>query len=163
MTQPSPLHLAGLTVAAPPDMVVEQAMVALRGAAPTGGDPRLLQKQTAIRTSLIAHRRDVGKDASLEVLAGEVTAELVSSIGGLSGLATEAFDFQDGALGLMVSFDFAAAEVGTARQFHALRKDGTVLTTLTLTLDKLQLTDDGKRRWLAVLASASPLNPVGAL
>jgi hypothetical protein len=86
----------------------------------------------------------------------------VSSVGGLSGLVTEAFDYADGAIGFLVSFDVAAAEVGTARQFHALRKDDTVLTTLTLTLDKLQLTDDGKRRWFDVLASATPSSAVTA-
>jgi hypothetical protein len=34
---------------------------------------------------------------------------------------------------------------------------------LTLTLDKLQLTDDGKRRWFDVLASATPTAEAGAL
>jgi hypothetical protein len=157
------MHHAGLSLTAPPDMVIEQSMFALRAPPSAAVDPRLLQKQTPIRTSLIVHRRDVGPMATLEVLAGEVAAELVSSVGGLSGLVTEAFDYSDGALGIVVSFDVAAAEVGTARQFHALRKDGTVLTTLTLTLDKLQLTDDGKRRWFDVLASATPTAEAGAL
>ncbi|HMQ73811.1 MAG TPA: ABC transporter permease, partial [Rubrivivax sp.] len=66
---------------------------------------------------------------------GEVPAELVSSVAGLSGLTTEAFAFKDGAPGMIVSFDFGAPEVGTARQYHALRNDGRVLTTLTLTVD----------------------------
>lgn len=158
------MHHAGLSLNAPPDMVIEQSMFALRAPPSAAVDARLLHKQTPIRTSLIVHRREVGAVATLEVLAGEVAAELVSSVSGLSGLVTEAFDYEDGAIGFLVSFDVAAAEVGTARQFHALRKDDTVLTTLTLTLDKLQLTDDGKRRWFDVLASARPTatNEAGA-
>ena len=156
------MNHAGLFLDAPADMVMEQTMVAMRAAPSAVVDPRVLNRQTPIRTSLIVHRRQVGPHATLEVLAGEVAAELVSSVGGLSGLVTEAFDYADGAIGFLVSFDVAAAEVGTARQFHALRKDDTVLTTLTLTLDKLQLTDDGKRRWFDVLASATPSSAVTA-
>ena len=112
-----------------------------------------MQKQTPIRPSFIVHRREVG-DTALELLAGEVTAELVASIGGLSALTTETLAYADGARGFIVSFDFAAAEVGTARQYHALRKDGGVLTTLTLTIDKLSLNDATKQKWLALLSSA---------
>jgi hypothetical protein len=146
---------AGLALDLPPDLVADQAMFSLRAPPPTTGDPRVLHKQTTIRTSLIVHRKEVG-DASLEVLTGEVTAELVSTVGGLSDLVTEAFLYQDGAPGFLVGFDFAMPEVGTARQFHALRKDAGVLTTLTLTLDKLRLTDEAKAHWLKVLASATP-------
>jgi len=145
---------AGLTLDTPKDFVVDQTMISYRGPAPTAGDPRVLQKQTTIRPSLIVHRKDVGDLATLEILTGEVTAELVSSVAGLSGLTTEAFTFKDGAAGMIVSFDFGAAEVGTARQYHALRKDGRVLTTLTLTVDKLTLNDEGRARWLALFASA---------
>jgi hypothetical protein len=145
---------AGLRLDPPPDFVIDQVMFSFKGKAPTTGDPRVLQKQTPIRPTLILHRRDVGEDAPLEVLAGEVTAELVTSVPGLSELASEQMRFADGAPGMIVSFSFALEEVGTARQFHALRKDGAVLTTLTLTVDKLALNDAAKERWLSVLASA---------
>lgn len=145
---------AGLRLDPPPDFVVDQVMFSFKGQPAAAGDPRVLQKQTAIRPSLIVHRRDVGEHAALEVLAGEVTAELVTSVPGLSELASEEMRFADGAAGMMVSFSFALEEVGTARQYHALRKDGGVLTTLTLTVDKLALTDTVKERWLSVLASA---------
>jgi hypothetical protein len=145
---------AGLRLDPPADFVVDQTMISFRAPPPVVGDPRVLQKQTAIRPSLIVHRRDVGLLAPLEILAGEVTAELVSSVAGLSGLSSETFTFADGAVGIIISFDFAAAEVGTARQYHALRKDDAVLTTLTLTLDKLTLTEETRSRWLALFASA---------
>jgi hypothetical protein len=145
---------AGLRLDPPEDFVIDQTMISFRAPAPTAGDPRVLQKQTAIRPSLIVHRRDVGAMAPLEILAGEVTAELVSTVSGLSGLSSEAFTFADGAVGIIISFDFAAPEVGTARQYHALRKDNAVLTTLTLTIDKLTLNEATKSRWLALFASA---------
>ena len=149
------MRTSGLSLDLPADFSIDQTMQSFRAPAPTSGDPRVLHKQTAIRPSLIVHRRDVG-DTGLEIVAGEVMAELVSSVAGLSGLATEAMTFRDGNPGVIVSFDFGSAEVGTARQYHALRKDGPVLTSLTLTVDKLQLSDAAKATWLSLLASAVP-------
>ncbi len=145
---------AGLKLDTPPDFVVDQAMISFRAPAPTALEPRLLQKQTTIRPSLIVHRRDVGEAATLPILAGEITAELVSSITGLSALTSEAFAYADGAAGILIGFDFGADEVGTARQYHAIRKDGRILTTLTLTIDKLTLNDATKSKWLTLLSSA---------
>lgn len=147
-------HL-GLRLAVPDEFAVDQAMVSFRAPAPVAGDPRVMRRQTVVRPSLLVHRREVG-DTALEILAGEVSAELLSSIGGLSGLVTEPIAYADGADGVIVSFDFGSAEVGTARQFHALRKDAGVLTTVTLTLDKMQLNDSTKQKWLTLLASAVP-------
>jgi hypothetical protein len=147
------MRISGLSLDVPADFSVDQTMMSFRAPAPTSGDPRVLHKQTTIRPSLIVHRRIVG-DTALEIVAGEVMAELVSSVAGLNGLATEAMTFRDGSPGVIVSFDFGSAEVGTARQFHALRKDGAVLTSLTLTVDKLQLGDASKAKWLSLLASA---------
>lgn len=144
---------AGLAIDTPADFVVDQAMICFRAPAPTAPEPRLLQRQTTVRPSLIVHRRDVGEAASLPVLAGELMAELVSSLTGLSALTNEAFSYADGAPGVLVGFDLGAEEVGTARQYHALRKDGRLLTTTTLTVDKLTLNDATKARWLSLLAS----------
>ncbi len=149
------MRTAGVSIDLPADFSIDQTMISFRAPPPTSGDPRVLHKQTAIRPSLIVHRRSVG-DTALELAAGEVMAELVSSVAGLSGLATEAMTFRDGSPGVVVSFDFGSVEVGTARQYHALRKDGPVLTSLTLTVDKLQLGDAAKAKWLTLLASAVP-------
>jgi hypothetical protein len=145
----------GLNIDLPADFAIDQAMLSFRAPAAVVGDPRVLRRQTVIRPSLMLHRRDVG-DTALEVLAGEVTAELLASIPGLTALTTETIAFVDGHDGVVVGFDFGAPEVGTARQFHALRKDGTLLTTVTLTLDKLQLNDAAKQKWWAMLASTTP-------
>ena len=144
---------AGLKLDLPPDFTVDQAMISFRAPPPTATEPRLLQKQTTIRPSLIVHRRDVGDTATLPLLAGEITAELVTSITGLSALTSESFAYADGAPGILVGFDFGADEVGTARQYHALRKDDRILTTLTLTIDKLTLNEATKTKWLALLSS----------
>lgn len=145
----------GLRFDPPSEFAIDQTMLSLRAPPAAAGDPRVMQKQTSIRPSFIMHRRDVG-ETTLEILTGEVTAELVQSVGGLSELATEAFSYADGASGFIISFDFAAPEVFSARQYHALRKDGGVLTTLTLTIDKLSLNDATKAKWLAMLSSVVP-------
>ena len=147
-------HL-GLRIDVPDDFAMDQAMVSFRAPAPVAADPRVMRRQTVIRPSLLVHRRDVG-DAALELLAGEVVAELLSTIGGLTGLLNESLAYADGAEGVVISFDFGSAEVGTARQFHALRKDGGVLTTVTLTIDKLRWNDATRQKWLSLLASATP-------
>lgn len=154
------ISAAGLRLVAP-DFVVDEVMISLRAPAPVAADPRVLRKQTAIRPSLIAHRRSVGSVATLELLTGEVVAELVSSIAGLSALTSESFSYDDAAIGTLVGFDFPAAEVGTARQYHALRLDDGVLTTLTLTIDALTLNDAGKAAWLKILSSTRIDGPIG--
>lgn len=154
-------RVAGVSIVAP-DFTVDEVVCSLRAPAPVVGDPRVLQKQTAIRPSLIVHRRATGAVASLEILTGEVVAELVSSITGLSALTTESMAFVDDCVGTLIGFDFPAAEVGTARQYHALRLDSGVLTTLTLTIDALTLNEAGKAAWLTILASTT-LDGAGAL
>ena len=150
------MHHAGLHLDLPLEFSADQTMVSFRAPPPVKPDARVIQRQTAIRTSFIVHRRDVGSDAGLGILAGEVTAELVSSVAGLSAMTTESIAFRDGAPGIVIGFDFGAPEVGTARQFHALRKDGAVLTTLTLTVDKMTLNNDKKTHWFTLLQSAVP-------
>jgi hypothetical protein len=145
---------SGLSLDLPAGFAADEAMLSLRAPTPAKSlVAPVAQKQTPIRPSLIVHRRLVGPDVPLEMLAGEVCAELASSIVGLTQMATESFAFKDGAPGFLVGFDFPAAEVGTARQYHALRKDGALLTTATLTLDALTLTPAAKATWLATLAS----------
>jgi len=143
---------AGLKLDIPGDFAIDQAMISFRAPDPVVSRAPVMQKVTTIRPSLIVHRREVG-DTDLAIMAGEITAELITSINGLSALTTEAFSYADDAPGVMVGFDFGAAEVGTARQYHALRKDGSVLTTITLTIDKLTLNEATKNKWLALISS----------
>lgn len=129
-------------------------MLSLRG--PAVGDlkdPRMLQKQSPVRPSLIVHRRVVGTEASLDLLCGEVCAELVNSVEGMQDLRTEAFPFEDGVKGSLVVFDFSVKHGAHVRQFQALRLDGPVLTSLTLTVDAVTLNDKAKENYFKALAS----------
>jgi hypothetical protein len=148
--------IRGLRFDPPDGFTADEAMLSLRAPPQDLVDPRALQKQWPIRPSLIVHRRGVG-DTELELLAGEIVAELVNSIVGMQALTTERFAFDDGAPGMIVGFDFPAPQASTARQFQALRTDAGVLTILTLTVDGLRLTPPEKAKWLACLSSARPV------
>lgn len=147
-----PVRFDGLVFDPPADLRPEEALLTLR-APPGPSDPRLLQKQVPVRANLIVHRRRVGAEATLPLMVAEVSAELVSTVIGLRGLATEDIRFADGVVGVIVSFEFPMREVAAARQFHALRLDDGVLTDLTLTVDGLTLNDAAKKKWLDVLSS----------
>jgi hypothetical protein len=147
----------GLSFEPPAGFTADEAMLSLRAPPPALADPRVLQKQFPIRPNLLVHRRQVGSEADLELLAGEICAELVNSVVGLQALTTERFAFDDGAPGLIIGFDFPAPEAKTARQYQALRTDEGVLTILTLTVDGTRLNDETKRDWLKCLSSARPV------
>lgn len=144
----------GLQLDLMPDFAVDEVMVSLRGPE-VGGlkDPRMLQKQLPVRPSLIIHRRVVGNSAALDMLVGEICAELISSINGMQDLRTEALAFDDGARGSMIVFDFPVSAGARVRQFQAARLDGPVLTTLTLTVDAVTLNDKARDAYLKSLAS----------
>lgn len=145
----------GLPFVPPEGFLVSEVMVSLKAAPRTDlKDPRVLQPQHSIRPNLIVHRREIPAGANVDMVCGEICAELVNSIEGMKNLATERFSFLDGASGRVVSFDFPAGKAATVRQYQALRLDDCVLTTLTLTVDATTLTHDVKERYLTSLASA---------
>ncbi|MBI5498433.1 MAG: hypothetical protein HY904_25755 [Deltaproteobacteria bacterium] len=150
----------GIQFNPPPEFGVDEVMLTLKGA-PVAGlkDPRMLQKQTPVRPNLIIHRRVVGSAATVEMLCGEVCAELVSAVDGIKGLGTQAFAFDDGGRGMLVVFDFPAGTLATVRQFQALRLDAGVLTSLTLTVDSTTLNDTLRELYLRSLASMKPPAP----
>ena len=144
----------GLPFSPPPDFGIAEIMVTLRGPSVAGlKDPRALQPQRAIRPNLIVHQRALPAESTLDLLCGEMCAELLTSIEQLENLQTAPFPFADGADGRLVQFDFAAAKAMTVRQFQALRLDGNIFTTLTLTVSTTTLTDEVRDRLLASLAS----------
>lgn len=146
------MRFDGLELAPPEDFAVEEASLTLR--APAGPrEPRMLQKQLPVRANLIVHRRRVGDAATLDLLAAEVTAELVSSVVGLEGLHRDPITYADGASGFVVGYEMPMREVAALRQFHALRLDDGVFTDVTLTVDSLTLNDRAKERWYQVLAA----------
>lgn len=144
----------GLSYEAPAGFEPVEVMVTLKGP-PVDDlkDPRALQKQFPIRPNLILHRRGVQPGASVDMLCGEICAELVSSISGLSNLLTGPFSFADGAEGMLVSFDFPAGKAATVRQFQAMRLDGETFTTATLTVDASTWTDARQEQLFGSIAS----------
>jgi len=150
----------GLTFETPDDYGFDEAMLTLRStAADELKEPMMLQKQWPVRSNLIIHRRVVHEDATLELLAGEICAELVSSVAGMENLAMERFPFADGAEGMIIAFDFALTKKVNAavRQYQALRLDDQRLTSLTLTVDRNKMTERGKADVLELLGSAAPV------
>jgi hypothetical protein len=144
----------GLTFAPPPGFETSEVMVSMRGPDVSAlKEPRAVQSQFPIRPNLIVHRRPAPKDASLEMLAGEMCAELLTTIDGLKDLNTEPITFSDGAEGSLVSFDFPAGKAMTVRQFQAIRLAGEELWTMTLTVDSATLNDASWAPYKATLTS----------
>lgn len=143
----------GLKLDLLPDFSVDEVMVSMRGPSVQDlKDPRMLQKQLPVRPSLIVHRRIVGTAAALDMLVGEICAELIGSIQGMENLRTEPFAFDDGAAGTLIVFDFPVS-MARVRQFQVARLDGGALTTLTLTVDAVTLTDKLRETYFKALAS----------
>lgn len=150
----------GLSYDAPAGFEPVEVMVTLKGPATDDlKDPRAMQSQFPIRPNLILHRREVRPGATVDMLCGELCAELVSAIDGMKNLATGAFAFADDAAGMLVSFDFPAGKAATVRQFQAMRLDGDVFTTATLTVDASTLTDDKKERFFDAIGSIAAPEP----
>ncbi len=149
-------NVPGFRFAPPAGFEAQEWMVTLSGPAVEDlKDPRMLQKQHPVRPNLILHRRTVGASPSLDLLCGEVCAELLSGVEGMQNLNTAPFPFEDGVQGRLVSFDFGV-KLGAVRQFQAMRLDGAVFTTLTLTVDAATLSDrtrDGYLKSLSAMGS----------
>lgn len=139
---------------APAGFEVSEVMLTLKGPAVDDlVDPRMLQKQRAIRPNLIVHRRPIADAATLDLVVAEMCAELLTSIPSLQDLKTTPFTFADGAKGSVVQFDFAAGKAAAVRQFQAVRVDAGALVTLTLTVDHTTLNDATLARYMQSLAS----------
>ena len=126
--------------------------MSFRAPPPDVKSPLLLNKQLTVRPNLMVHRRPA--KGTVELLCGEICAELVSSIPGMESLVTGHFKFADGVQGMLVSFDFPAGGDARVRQLQAMRLDVEQLTTLTLSIDATTLNDASYQRYLASLASA---------
>ncbi|MCC6808100.1 MAG: DcrB-related protein [Deltaproteobacteria bacterium] len=147
--------LRGLRFDAPNDFSPDEAILSLRAPMPDLKTPLAMNRALTVRPNLIVHRRMVADGTSVEMICGEVCAELASAIPSMENMATARMKFKDGAVGMLVSFDFAATEHAKVRQFQALRLDASLLTTMTLSVDATTLTDELTKHWLDVLASAS--------
>lgn len=147
--------LRGLTFDTPQGFEPDEAVLSFRAPMPALSTPLAMNKTLTVRPNLIVHRRVVADGASIEMLTGEICAELANAMSSMENMATAEMKFKDGAHGMLVSFDFAANEHAKVRQFQALRLDGSLFTTLTLSVDATTLNDATMKHWLDVLASAS--------
>jgi hypothetical protein len=148
--------LNGLRFDPPGDFQPDEAILSLSAPMPALKAPLAVQKQLLVRPNLIVHRRLVSASASVPMLCGEICAELAAAMPTMENLATAEISFKDGARGMLVSFDFAAGAANAkVRQFQALRLDGPLFSTLTLSVDATTLNDELTKHWLSVLASAS--------
>jgi hypothetical protein len=144
----------GLAFTPPPGFTLEETTLALRAPDTVLKEARARQQMVAVRPNLIVRRKPVAPGVSLEAYAGEMCGEVVRSVGGIEGLETSGFKFKDGTVGLIVAFEMAAMTGVTLVQMHALRKDGDVVTTLALTLDK-NTPAEARARAVEALATAT--------
>ncbi len=130
----------------PQGFFAEETMISLR--AEPAAD------QALATPSLIAHSKKARPQASLEELAGEVAAELATSVPGMSGLTTAELTFRDGQVGVLFAYDLPSpSPSGALRQYHALRLDEHRLTSLTLTVPLAGLGDAQNEAYLNTLVS----------
>ena len=141
----------GLQIDPPANFHIEESMFALRApeSAPKNGKP-------PVRDNLVVRRRQVRPDSELKEHAGQMVAELMKSFPSMDGLETAPFDFSDGTKGLIVGYRFVSMGNVVLRQYHALRRDGDLLTTLTITVDDERIDLSTRDQYLRALASARP-------
>ncbi|HEY8208680.1 MAG TPA: hypothetical protein VIG99_14420 [Myxococcaceae bacterium] len=141
----------GLQIDPPAGFNIEESMFALLApeSAPKNGKP-------PVRDNLVVRRRQVRPDSDLTEHAGQMVAELMKSIPSMDGLDTSPFDFSDGTKGLIVGYRFVSMGKVVLRQYHAIRRDGEVLTTLTITVDDERIDLPTRDQYFRALASARP-------
>lgn len=138
----------------PDNFSSDEVILSFRAPAPTLNTKLTLNKQLAVRSNLLVHRRMLDSETTIEMVCGEVCAELVSSIPSLENLASSRFEFADGAQGMLVLFDFAAGDQARVRQYQAMRLDGVSLSTLTLSVDGTTLDQAQHNQYLNLLSRA---------
>lgn len=144
----------GLQLDPPAGFAIEESMFALR--APEPAPPAATTGRPPVRDNLVVRRRQVRPDAELKELAGQMVAELMKAFTSMDGLETGPFDFSDGTKGMIVGYRFASMGKVMLRQYHALRRDGDMLTTLTITVDDERLDIGTRDQYFRALASARP-------
>jgi len=144
--------IEGIAVDAPDGFVREETMVSLRVPAEQGfSDPRT---RTPVRPNLVVHRRPERDTDDLARVSARVCSELLTSIPGLSAIESADVQFQDGRRGVMLAYAMPAPKGLEICQWQALRLDGGVLTTLTLSTEKNALTPERKDAYVRALTSA---------
>lgn len=137
----------------PPAYELEEERFIFRAPPAAGGiDRRTGRPVQGVRPNLIVHRQAVPPDATLDELAHQRLAELLSSLGDLQEVETGTLLFADGTPGRLIALTLPAMGVVRLRQWHGLRLDGRVLTAGTITADAARLTDEAIQEHLQTLA-----------
>lgn len=145
----------GLEIQMPEGFEREETMVAFRAPEPPDlRDPRALQRQLITRPNFVVHRKKAPPGSDLADLAAQTSRELTDSIAGILGLDMAELTFADGATGVLLNYDFPATKAFTLRQYHAIRLDGGIVTTLTLTTVAAAVSEKVQNEYVESLRSA---------
>jgi hypothetical protein len=145
-------NLAELEVEAPAGFVPEETMTTLRVPAAQGlNDPRTT---TPVRPNLVVHRRPLEGKSELALEVARTRKELSTSVPGISRVESADMTFADGVAGVVLAYSMAAPKGLEVCQLQALRLDGKMLTTLTISTERSHLDDARKAEYLRALASA---------
>lgn len=145
----------GLEIQTPEGFEREETMVSFRAPEPPNlRDPRALQRQLITRPNLVVHRKKVAPGSDLADLAAQTSRELTESIAGILGMNMAELTFADGVPGVLLNYDFPATKAFTLRQYHAIRLDGGVATTLTLTTVAAEVSEKQQNAYVETLRSA---------
>jgi hypothetical protein len=143
----------GVVFDAPAEFVREETMVSLRVPASGGAkDPRI---EHPVRPNLVVHRRPAAAGSDLARIAASTGADLARSLPGLSPIESVDLIFADGVKGLLLAYSFPAPKGLRVCQLQALRLDGGMVTSLTVSTEQALLTDAVRVAYVRALASAS--------
>lgn len=144
-------NVDGIRFEAPESFVREETMVSLRVPEEQGmSDPRT---GTPIRPNVVVHRRPE-RVADLSRVTARIRAELATAIPGLSPIEAADVTFTDGRPGVLLAYAMPAPKGLEICQLQAMRIDGGVLTTLTISTEKKALTPERKNAYVKSLVSA---------
>jgi hypothetical protein len=154
----------GVQFEAPAGFEIDEVTISLRAPKPAR-EARVLNKQTAVRPNLVVRRQKLEQATDLAELSLKLIAEVLQEVPDLQAPAKERFEFTDGAVGLLLGFDYPLVEGGVSlRQYQVIRLDDNVLTNVLLTIDKNTLTpalDAEYRKYISSAAVVAARRPDG--
>lgn len=116
------------------------------------------EKHGSLRPNLIARVLRTKPDTDLDTILQDMCAEIQNTASTLlQDFTVQEFVFADQSKGHLISFVFAFRGVAL-QQYHAVRLDNDLLTTLTLTVDAKLLNESSKHHYLSALASAQKIS-----
>ncbi|MHC4393505.1 MAG: hypothetical protein ACYS22_19600 [Planctomycetota bacterium] len=135
----------------PNGFLSEEVMATFRVPSSDGfEDPR---SSTPIRPNLVVHSRPDESRGDVSRLLATVHGEL-AVMPGISRIETGDLTFADGTVGVLLAYVMPAPNDLEIAQLQALRIDGDTATSLTISTERAQLSEELKATYLEALASA---------